>query len=76
MQAVKSLPCIGLIPDVFPEVQKSPQAMDSQTGASTRNAVSRTGGKKNVAPLTFRVSEAWTTRKHSSPQKQTDNSPG
>lgn len=35
-------PCIGLTPDVLPEVQKSVLAENSQTGVSTKNALSQT----------------------------------
>lgn len=37
-------PCTGLTPDVLPEVQKPVLAENSQTGVSTRNALSGTGG--------------------------------
>lgn len=35
-------PCIGLIPDALPEVQKPVQAENSHTGVSTKNALSVT----------------------------------
>ena len=37
---VRQSPCTGLTPDVLPEVQKSSKAENSQTGVSTRNALS------------------------------------
>lgn len=37
-------PCTGLTPDVLPEVQKPVLAENSQTGVSTRNALSGTDG--------------------------------
>jgi len=37
-------PCTGLIPDVLPKVQKPVLAENSQTGVSTRNALSGTDG--------------------------------
>lgn len=39
------LPCTGLTPDVLPEVQKPVLAENSQTGVSTRNALSGTPPK-------------------------------
>jgi len=47
-------PCIGLIPDVLPEVLDKDVAKDSQTGVSTKSALSETspmscqGGNKDV----------------------------
>lgn len=38
----ESPPCTGLIPDVFPEVQKPVLAEKSHRGVSTKNALSRT----------------------------------
>lgn len=38
-------PCTGLIPDALPEVQKPVLAENSQTGVSTRNALSGTNHK-------------------------------
>lgn len=37
-------PCTGLTPDALPEVQKPVLAENSQTGVSTRNVLSETGG--------------------------------
>lgn len=41
----QSPPSIGLTPDALPKVQKPALAMDSQTGVSTRNALSQTLSK-------------------------------
>ena len=38
-------PCTGLTPDVLPEVQEPVLAENSQTGVSTRNALSGTDVK-------------------------------
>ncbi len=40
-------PCTGLTHDALPEVQKSVLAENSQTGVSTRNALSGTGNKQS-----------------------------
>ena len=40
----KTPPRTGLIPDALPEVQKPVLVENSQTGVSTRNALSRTDG--------------------------------
>ena len=40
-------PCIGLIPSVLPEVQDNNVAKNSQTGASTKNALSETSSKSS-----------------------------
>ena len=40
-------PCIGFIPSVLPEVQSNNVAQNSQTGASTKNALSETSSKSS-----------------------------
>lgn len=40
-------PCIGLIPSVLPEVLNNHVAKNSQTGVSTKNALSETFSKSS-----------------------------
>ena len=44
-------PCTGLTPDVLPEVQEPVLAENSQTGVSTRNALSVTDGKTSLKTI-------------------------
>ena len=47
-------PCTGLTPDALPEVQTPVLAEDSDTGVSTRNALSGTGDGSNLRPTVTR----------------------